>query len=191
MKEEIHRSLPTGASRAVRSATKGAVNMHILTNQEGERRKKWFLAIFLAGFMTLAGVGAAFAYWTTSGTGSGNATSGSPSAVTVVQTSTITGLYPGDTVALSGDFNNPNPGKVYITAVTASIGTFSSQTNSGLPACTQADFSITGTSTVGAEINAGSGVGSWSGLSITLNDAGTNQDNCESLSTIPINYTSS
>ncbi|HEY1832699.1 MAG TPA: hypothetical protein VGG38_20850 [Acidimicrobiales bacterium] len=164
--------------------------MSIFKRADGKIRKYRIAAIVAAGAMTLTGAGVAFAYWTTTGTGAGNATSTAPTAVTVVQTTTVTGMYPGDTVALSGDFNNPNPGMVYITAVTASIGTFSSQTNSALPACTQGDFTITGTAPVGAEILSGTAVGSWSGLSITLTDAGTNQDNCQSLTTIPIVYAS-
>jgi hypothetical protein len=165
--------------------------MSIFKRADGTIRKTRLAGIFVAGAMTLAGAGAAFAYWTTSGTGAGNATSGTPSTVTVVQTTVVSGMYPGDTVALTGDFNNPNPGKVYVTSVTASIGTFSSQANSALPACTQGDFTITGTSNTPGEILPGSGVGAWSGLSITLTDAGTNQDNCEGLTTIPINYTAS
>ncbi len=164
--------------------------MSILTKKNGERRKKRFAGIFLASFVTLAGAGAAFAYWTTSGSGSGNGTTTAPAAVVVVQTSTVAGLYPGDSIALSGDFNNSNPGKVYVTSVTASIGTFSSQTNSSLPACTQADFTITGTAPVSAEVPSGTAVGAWSGLSIAMNDSATNQDNCESLTTVPIVYTS-
>jgi hypothetical protein len=142
--------------------------------------------------MTLLGVGTAFAYWTISGSGSGTGSTTAPSSVTVVQTSTDAGLYPGDTIALSGDFNNPNAGKVYVTSVTATVGTFtSSAVNPALPPCTQADFTITGTSTVPGDIATGSGVGSWSGLSITLTDAGTNQDNCESLASVPIVYAAS
>jgi hypothetical protein len=165
--------------------------MHLLKRADGQPRRKRFLTVGIVGLLTLGGAGAAFAYWTTSGSGSGNGTSTTPSAVTVVQTSTVAGLYPGDTIALTGDFNNPNAGKAYVTAVTATIGTFSSQTNLALPACTQADFSITGTATVGADILPGNGVGSWSGLSVNMIDSATNQDNCESLTTIPISYTSS
>jgi hypothetical protein len=166
--------------------------MHILTKKNGELRKKRYVGFFMAGLMTLAGVGTAFAYWTIGGSGSGNGSTAAPSSVTVVQTTTVAELYPGDTIALSGDFNNPNPGKVYITSVTASVATFtSSAVNSALPPCTQADFTISGTSNLPGEINAGSAVGAWSGLSITLNDAGTNQDNCENLATVPITYTAS
>jgi hypothetical protein len=171
--------------------------MHILTKKNGERRKKRFAALGMATFVVLAGAGAAFAYWTTSGSGSGNATSSAPSAIVVNQTTTVAGLYPGDTVALAGNFTNTvNPGSVFITAVTASIGTFSLRPDTTKPACTQADFSITGTSTIntvaaGSEVIHGTNVGAWAGLSITLTDTALNQDNCQSLTTIPILYTAS
>lgn len=165
--------------------------MSMFTREDGKSRKKRVAGIIVAGLVTLAGAGAAFAYWSTGGSGTGNATTSAPTSVTVVQTTSASGMYPGDTVALAGNFNNPNPGKVYITSVTASIGTFSAQANSALPACTEGDFVITGTSNTPGEIASGSGMGAWSGLSITLTDAGTNQDNCENLSTVPITYTAS
>jgi hypothetical protein len=166
--------------------------MSLFKREDGTRRNKRLAGFFLAGAATLSGMGVAAAYWTASGGGTGNATSGTTQTVTVNQTTTVSGMYPGDTVALTGNFNNPNPGKVYITAVTASIGTFSSQTAGGLPACTQADFSITGTSNTPGEIASGNNVGSWSGLSITLIDNPTgNQNNCQNLTTIPITYSAS
>ena len=120
--------------------------MHILTKKNGDLRKKRYVGFFMAGLMTLAGVGTAFAYWTIGGSGTGNGTTAAPSSVTVVQTRRGR-LYPGDSVALAGDFNNPNSGKVYVTAVTALVASFSSvAVNAGLPACTQADFTISGTS---------------------------------------------
>lgn len=155
----------------------------------GISRKRAFTlvaAVVVVGAM----VGGAYAYWSATGAGSGSAKTGTGSSVTVVQTVSPTGLYPGGSVALSGDFNNPNAGSVYIGAVTASVSTFSAQADGTKPACTQADFSITGTATVNAQIAAGNGVGSWSGLSLNMTDAGTNQDNCQNV-TVPIAYATS
>jgi hypothetical protein len=167
--------------------------MAILTKKNGERRKKRFAGIFLASFVTLAGAGAAFAYWTTSGSGSGNgAATSAPSTVTVVQTSTGTITAPGGSVALSGDFNNPNSGNTYVTSVTAVVSpSFTSSVVSGsLPACTAGDFTITGTSNTPGDVPPGTAKGSWSGLTLTLTDSATNQDNCENLTSVPIVYTS-
>ena len=167
--------------------------MHILTRKNGERRKKRFIAIGVTTFAVLAGAGAAFAYWTTtgSGTGGGGATS-APLAVTVVQTSTGTITAPGGSVTLSGDFNNPNSGPTYVTSVSAVVSpSFTSDAvNATLPACTPADFTITGTSSTPGDVPAGTAKGSWSGFTLTLVDSATNQDNCENLTSVPIVYTS-
>jgi hypothetical protein len=167
--------------------------MHILTKKNGERRNKKFAGFFVAGFMVLAGVGTAAAYWTIGGSGTGNGGSTSaPSSVTVVQTSTGIITAPGGSVALSGDFNNPNSGATYVTSVTAVVSpSFTSSVVSGsLPACTAADFTITGTSSTPGDVPAGTAKGSWSGFTLTLIDSATNQDNCENLTSVPIVYTS-
>jgi hypothetical protein len=131
----------------------------------------------------------AYAYWTITGSGAGTAGTGTPVAVVVNQTSSATGLYPGGSVALSGNFNNPNSGAVYVASVTATVQTFSSQADNAKPACTQADFTVTGSSNTPGSIAAGNAVGSWSGLTLTLGNSGTNQDNCKSLANIQIDYT--
>ena len=153
----------------------------------GYRYRKMAMFALVTLVAVLGGV--AFAYWSTGGSGSGSANTGTAASVTVNQTVAPTGLYPGGAAALSGNFNNPNTGKVYITAVTALVTPFSVQADATKPACTQADFSITGTANVGAEIAAGVAVGSWSGLSLNMIDAVTNQDNCKNI-TVPITYAS-
>src|SRR5207302_7226850 len=71
------------------------------------------------------GAMAAYAYWTGGGTGSGSAQATTPSAVTVNQSTTVAGLYPGATaVTLSGNFDNPNSGTVYVHNVTAAVQAF-------------------------------------------------------------------
>lgn len=129
--------------------------------------------------------GAAFAYWTTTGSGTGAASSSTPSAVTVNQTSSVTALAPGSgTQALSGNFDNPNSGPVYVGAVTATV------TGTNKTGCDASDYTIAGTATVNAQVAAGTAVGSWSGLTIAFNNkATTNQDACKGAS-VAIAYTS-
>ncbi len=150
-------------------------------------RKTAMVSVLVLVALSVAGI--ASAYWTTGGSGSGSATEGTTVSVTVTQTVSPTGLYPGGSAALSGKFNNTNPGSVRIAAVTAAVTAFSSQTDATKPACTQADFTITGTAPVAAEIPSGSAVGSWTGLTLNMTDTATNQDNCKTL-TVPITYTS-
>jgi len=155
-----------------------------------KRRARVLVAAAIVGCVAL-GAGAAYAYWTTGGSGTGTAGTGTTANVSVIQTSSAAGLYPGGSVALSGNFNNPNSGSVRVSGVTAAVHAFSSQSDAGKPACTEADFSITGTSNVPGSIAAGNGVGSWSGLTLNMLNSGSNQDNCKSLSgSIQIDYTS-
>jgi hypothetical protein len=146
-------------------------------------------AAFVALLAVLAISGLAFAYWTQGGSGSGTTTAGTTSAITVNQTGSPTGLYPGGpTAPLAGTFTNPNPGSVKITSVTAAVRTFSSNAvDATKPNCTQADFAIGGTSGANT-VPTGTGVGSWSGLTVSLTENGLNQDNCKNVS-ITVDYT--
>lgn len=140
--------------------------------------------VVLTAFL-LAAAGAAFAYWTIGGTGTGSANTGTTTPITVNQTSTVTGLAPGTPAqALSGTFDNPNSGPVYVTSVTATVA------GTDKTGCTASDYTIAGTANVGAQIPAGVGVGSWSGLTIAFNNKpSTNQDACKG-ATVSISYTS-
>lgn len=129
----------------------------------------------------IGSAGIAVAYWTQGGSGSGSAATGTTTDVTVNQLTTVEGMYPGmSAVTLSGNFDNPNPGPVKVGSVTATLGT--------LPAgCVAADFTIGGTAVVNAEIASGTGVGSWTGLTIQMNNTSVNQDACK-VQTIPLVY---
>ena len=137
--------------------------------------------LLVAGALLLVFAAAgAYAYWSQGGSGSGSATAGSTSSVTVNQTNSVTGLYPGGAaVTLSGNFDNSNASAVQISSVTAVVSSISNAgTDLSKPACTSADFSIGG-SMGAATIPSGTGVGSWTGLTIQLVNAVTNQDNCK------------
>lgn len=148
------------------------------------------IAIVTAAFV-LAGGGAAFAYWTTMGSGSGSATTGTSGTVTVVQTSTVSNLRPGAAAQpLSGTFTNNSGGSQYVRTVTASIGSVTvAQGVTG--SCTAADYTIANaTMTVNQNVAAGSSQGSWSGATIAFaNDNARNQDACQG-ATVSISYTS-
>jgi hypothetical protein len=175
-----------------RQGARGETGARELLEMEKRMRlmKKSKMIIACAAIVGLAGSGAAYAYWTNSGSGSGTAATGTNVAVTVNQTSSITGLYPGQGAqALSGNFTNPNAGATYVTAVTATGYTIDAAHVSA--GCTVAggNYTLGGTSNLPGEVASGTG-GSWSGLSITMNDLGTNQDSCKG-ATLTITYASS
>ncbi len=147
--------------------------------------RKRTLAITVGITVLLLGAVAAFAYWTASGTGTGDADTGTNAAIVVNQTSTVTGMAPGVAPqALSGNFDNANDGPVYVAGVTATV------TGTDQPGCGATDYTIAGTATVAAQVPAGNGVGSWSGLTIQFNNkAGVNQDACKN-ATVAIAYAS-
>jgi hypothetical protein len=136
-----------------------------------------------AAIVGLASAGVAYAYWTTSGTGSATATTGTVVGITVNETTNATNLYPGGPPQpLAGNFNNSNAGAVYVASVTAALGT--------LPTgCLPADFTIAGPATVNANVPSGTGVGTWSGLTIKMNNTLVSQDGCKTAS-IPLVLTS-
>ena len=153
------------------------------------KKKSRFVALAVLA-LALAVGGIAFAYWTQGGTGSGGATAGTTSAITVNQTGTaITGLYPGiPAQALSGTFDNPNPHSVHISGVTVVVRPFtSSLIDITKPACTELDFAVGGTSGANT-VPSGTGVGTWSGLTVRMLDGAGNQDNCKNVN-ITLDYT--
>jgi len=139
----------------------------------------------------LGGAGGAFAYWTNTGSGSGTSATGTNTPVVIVQTSAPTGLYPGGPAQpLSGNFNNPNAGNTYVTAVTTTGYTIDAAHVSA--GCTVAlgNYTLGGTSNLPGDVASGNGVGAWSGLTITMNNLVTNQDACKG-ATVTVTYASS
>ncbi|MCW2648188.1 MAG: hypothetical protein JWP07_4297, partial [Pseudonocardiales bacterium] len=76
--------------------------------------KKLTIAIAAAGIIAVGGA-TALAYWTQGGTGTGSGSTGTTTAITVNQTSSVSGMYPGSSPqALSGTFDNLNANAVTI-----------------------------------------------------------------------------
>lgn len=152
--------------------------------------KKKKLAAIAAAFVVVSG-GVAFAYWTTTGSGSGTAATGDGAeSVLVNQTALVDPLAP-DVAAqtLSGTFDNPNPGSVYIATVTVSIGSVTQAIGAAAGTCDATDYTLTGaTMTVAQNVPAGTAVGTWGGATIAFNNKATNQDACKG-ATVNLAYT--
>jgi len=144
--------------------------------------KKTKIAIVTAA-LVIGASATAYAYWTNSGAGTGTGTTGTNAAVTALQSSTVTAMYPGGPAQLlSGTFTNPNSGAVTVGAVTATVTT-------SLPAtCLAAWYVISGTDTTAPHVLPAGAGGTWSGLSVTMTNAAVNQDACKN-ATITIAYT--
>jgi len=139
------------------------------------------LVVIVTAALLLTGGGIAFAYWSAGGSGTGSATTGTNVPITAVQTSTISGMAPGDSAqTLSGNFNNTNTSPVYVTNVVASISSVT-QAVGAVGSCDATDYTLaSATMTVNAEVAAGSAKGAWTGATIKFNDKpSTNQDGCK------------
>lgn len=137
----------------------------------------------ITAVLMLIGGGIAFAYWTNSGSGTGEASTGTNAAVTIVQTSSITGIAPGSgTHALSGTVTNPNSGPVYVNDITVSIASVTAADGSALPAgaCEADDYVIAGSPIDYNTQVAADDTTTWSGATIAfVNEAAENQDGCK------------
>lgn len=154
------------------------------------KNKKKKLAAAAAIVLVTGGV--AFAYWTAGGEGTGSASTGDVAALTVNQTSTVSGLAPGLAAQdLSGDFDNPNDGPVYVTSVTVGIDSVTKAVGAPAGTCDASDYTLTGaTMTVDDEVSAGDGQGAWTGATIEFNNKATNQDACKG-ATVNLAYSAS
>jgi hypothetical protein len=151
------------------------------------RRRLLPAAIGLVAVIAASGV--AMAYWTANGNGSGTAAADSGTdAVTVVQTSVLDPMYPGDSPqTISGNFDNGNSGPVFISTVTVSISSVQKATGAPAGTCDATDFALANaTMTVGAEIPVGVG-GAWSGATIQFVNKPVNQDACKG-ATVNLGY---
>lgn len=151
-------------------------------------KSKKVLAVGVAAVTVISG-GAAYAYWTTTGSGTGSATSDAVTeAVTVLQTSVLTELYPGGAAqTLSGTFSNPNAGAVYVGTVTVAISSVTLATGA-TGTCAAADYALDANPmTINADVLADD-TSTWSGATLQMNNTGLNQDGCKG-ATVNVAYT--
>jgi len=116
----------------------------------------------------------AFAYWSTNGTGTGEAAAASVTdSVGIAQLDALTGLYPdGPSQDITVTITNPNDSDVTIGGVTSVV------TGTSDPGCTAADFEIIDTV---ADIDVPGGGGSQTATvgTIAMIETGANQDACQ------------
>ena len=142
------------------------------------RKKRSSIVVVLIGALVMAG--AAFAYWTAGGTGTGTASTGSTTPLTATQTTVLTAMYPGDSAqTISGKFNNPNPGVTYVETVTVSVASVT-KSGTAVTGCDASDFTIANaTMTVNADVPTGNAQGNFTGATIKFNNKASNQNACK------------
>jgi hypothetical protein len=151
------------------------------------RFTKKSLAVSAVAALLLGG-GAAYAYWTAGGSGTGSAATGTNVAITAVQTSTVTAMAPGDSAqSLNGTFLNTNSGPVYVATVTASISSVVKDGGAVAGTCDATDYTLANAvMTINAEALAND-TSTWTGATLKFNNKVSNQDQCK-LATVNIAY---
>jgi hypothetical protein len=143
-------------------------------------KRKIAATLAITAILVGGGSAAAVAYWSAGGSGSGQATTGTSTGITVNQPAGTALLTPGGTTqALSGTFSNSNSGPVTITSVTASV-TGVTLASGITGTCSKTDYVVSGTAVLNSTtIPSGNNVGGWSGLTLSLTNTASNQDACK------------
>lgn len=140
----------------------------------------------LAAGGTVAGlvaVVAAVAYFTTTGSGTGSATVGSSSAVTLHGT-TVSTLYPGTSSQVNFTVDNPSPGNQHV----QTIHLASVSADAGHASCVTSDYTMPDV-TVNQTFPNGTGQAVTAHGTLSMAESGVSQDACQG-ATLTLNLSS-
>ncbi len=158
-------------------------------------RRRRVAIVASSTLVVLVGAGAAFAYWSTTGAGTGTAGVGTNAAVTITQTSAISGLVPGGPAsAIDFSVTNPGTGPETIAAVAITVSSVTKALGAPAGTCDATDFTITAPTFAATAIAAGATTpftGASTGAQIVMvNKVATNQDACKG-ATVNLAYAAS
>ncbi|MEV7135661.1 hypothetical protein AB0N24_22580 [Arthrobacter sp. NPDC093128] len=146
--------------------------------------------IITTAAMLAVGGGAAFAYWSATGTGNGTTTAGTSSNFTI--TSSVTGgaLSPnGPTQTFTFVVTNPGTGVQKLSAVDATVATTTGAAWTAVSGCSAADFAVGTPAFTIAEIPA-NGTATGTVTLQMIDRPGVNQDGCKG-ATVPLHFAAS
>ena len=151
-------------------------------------RKKRII-ITTAALVAIGG-GAAFAYWTATGTGTGQASAGQTVAFKVASTpATGDALTPGGpTQSASFSVKNENTGTQILANVTAKVANADGSAWVAVPGCSAADFAVGTPDITKGQIAAGTTVTGTVSIQMVNRDA--NQNGCQNV-TVPLYFEAS
>jgi hypothetical protein len=151
------------------------------------RRKRVVVGLGFVAMLAVAGI--AIAYFTTSGSGSGNSQVGTSSALTINATITAGtgGIVPGGNPAsVAFTVNNPGSGNQYVGTVTTTgvqaysdINHTNNITGTGAGQCDTSQFTLSPVAE-NVDVPSGNGTALANNGSLVFHDSGTNQDGCKS-----------
>ena len=134
-------------------------------------------AVFaLTAALVVAVAGGAYAFFTTSGTGTGTASVGSSSALTLH--ATVTGsLYPGSSSPVSFTVDNPSSGKQRVGTISL-VSITPDASHSECATVVGTDFAMPAV-TANQSFGNGNGQSVTATGTLTMNDTGVSQDKCQ------------
>jgi hypothetical protein len=129
--------------------------------------------------LTLATAGTAYAYWTTSGNGSGSATTGTSSAFQVTTDAATGGpLTPGGpTQTVAFHIKNNNSGVQRLSTVTVAVKKSDGNAWTEVTGCSASDYSVGTPSFTAGDVASGATVDGT--VTISMNNLAGNQDGCK------------
>jgi hypothetical protein len=141
------------------------------------------LAVLVSTVAILALAGAAFAYFTNSGTGAGSASVGT-SSIIQLSSAPVGTLYPGGAaVPVTVNVHNPGAGSQYVGTISGVVNDNTNSTVTTADDClgswfVVANVDFNGTLTADNGAAGGTDEGSRN-TTVSMNDSGTNQDACK------------
>lgn len=131
--------------------------------------------------------GAAFAFWSSTGNGTGSATTGTDTPFTVTSSPATGGpLTPGGpTQTVPFTVVNPGTGVQNLATVTVTVAGPGGTTWADVPGCSALDYTVGTPAFTAGQIAAGASVSGT--VTITMNNLSTNQDACKN-ATVPLYF---
>ena len=138
-------------------------------------KKRLAVVLAVVGVLAMAGV-AAYAFWSANGSGTASGTNASGNQdLNVLTTSSLNGLYPGSSVAVTGKFDNPNGNPVHLTSISATPSIDAAHAPAG---CDAADFSVSNLHYTDPDVPASNQGGGFAGT-LSMANTSSNQDACK------------
>ncbi|HSV40140.1 MAG TPA: hypothetical protein VLI04_15380 [Nocardioidaceae bacterium] len=153
-------------------------------------RSKRLVVLAITAVLTVAGAGIAFAYWTSTGTGVGSASTGDSVAFTIESDSPVGTIEPGSagqTVAFT--VTNASSGGQYLSGVTVAMAGPTGVAWVPAAGCDIDDYTATIT-TAPATGTIAAGASRNGTVTVTLANTGVNQDACQGES-VPLYFVAS
>lgn len=139
----------------------------------GLNMKRKTLALAVAGGLTVATAGGAYAYWTTTGSGTGSATNASSNGTVVLHAAFANGLTPGGSETVTYTADNAGTSSLYVGTISATVSI-----DAGHSTCLASDFTIPSTTSNTTVAPGATGVAAGTGTLSFANTAA-NQDGCK------------